>query len=283
MSGNGSLEVDKVRARIALTQICRLEEDLGGMKAYLTAIPMEAIKEEPGIQAEILQLQAEVARLEGKNTHQIGLLKRAEETYKSAKDSSGQRQVVLDTVDTLKVLGQYQEAYRTLEKFLEQKDLDLTEENRYRLTTYLYVLLYYSGEHKEASKQLNELISGATNAGFFQVALSAQIAWGAALLETEEIKKSIDILDQGRIEAVRLTDPGNYLVVSTLLAQAYEADDQKPEAYGTLLRARVSLEDLLGEKGVFLPQFLLDHFREKWSPEHFENIKNEFESTYKVS
>ena len=132
------------------------------------------------------------------------------------------------------------------------------------------VALCALGHHDQAGALLD---AAEPLAGDDQV-LHARIAGqrGVIALAQDDVEQALVHGEVARSRAVAATDIPTYLAANMLIYMAYRQAGDTLRAYDTLLRTRVSLEELVGPDGAQLVQPALDAFAEQLGPQAFDAV-----------
>ncbi|MSP73444.1 MAG: hypothetical protein EXR76_14995 [Myxococcales bacterium] len=126
------------------------------------------------------------------------------------------------------------------------------------------------GDHGTAERLIELALEAAPSSSIRDARALGQR--GVIALACGRVEEAIVHALGAREAAVLATDVPTYLATSTLLLTAYEAAGQLVLAYDTLLRARGSLGELLGEPGRALVAPALSLFEERLGEERLEEV-----------
>lgn len=277
--------VDRVRLRMSLIRLLHLRGDAASARQEIDRLDQDAVGVDASLRAEVARLHAEHA-LVGRAPLQevVALWAKTGAASAAASDRAGEMAALGHAVEVLQSMGRFEDARARIDTFLAEAAEGIGARDRLGFAMQSALLAMREGGDARSSARARflALLTEADRAGQFQVGVTMRLLYGQHLTETGSSAEAVQVLDQARRDTVRLSNPVLYVLVAAALAHAYELNGQRPEAYGTLLRARVSLTDLLGPDGGALPQLIIDQVRTRWSPEGFEQAVQEFHTRYHV-
>jgi len=281
-----SLEpVERVRLRMSLIRLLHLRGDAAGARQEIDRLDQDAAGVDAPLRAEVARLHAEHA-LVGRAPLQevVALWTKTGAASAAASDRAGEMAALGHAVEVLQSMGRFDDARAQIDTFLGGAAGEIGARDRlgFAMQSALLAMRRGGDAWSSARARFLALLAEADQAGHVQVGVTMRLLYGQQLTQVGSSAEAIQVLDQARRDTVRLSNPILYVLVAAALAHAYELNGQRPEAYGTLLRARVSLTDLLGPDGGALPQLIIDQVRTRWSLEGFEQAVQEFHTRYRI-
>lgn len=274
---------DRARLRLSLVRLLHLRGDATAAQHELTRLDADELGLDLSLRAEVARVRAEQALAARAPLQElVALWAQMGAAAGSAGDLRGEMSALGHTVEVLQSMGRFSEARACIEAFLEDEGERIGERDRLGFGMQAALLALREGTGDAARDRFMGLLGQADQAGHTQVAVTMRLLYGQWLTQADGAAEAIGVLDQARRDTVRLSNPILYVLVAAALAHAYEFNGQRPEAYGTLLRARVSLTDLLGPDGAALPQLMIDQVQARWGPSGFEQAVNDFHTRYRV-
>lgn len=132
------------------------------------------------------------------------------------------------------------------------------------------VALCALGRHDQAEAALRAAENLAGDAPVLHARIAGQR--GVIALAQDDVEQALVHGEVARTRAVAATDVPTYLAANMLIYMAHRQAGDPLRAYDTLLRARVSLDDLVGPDGAQLVQPALDAFAEQLGAEEFDDV-----------